>query len=61
MAKKKPDASAASYEAEATYLVKLTRAVPFGGMVLRPCDKVKLKGKRLAGLGDAVESATKLE
>lgn len=41
---------------EAEYRVKLARAVPFGAMVLRPRDPVRLKGRIVAELGDAVAS-----
>ncbi len=46
---------------EAIYHVKLTRAVPFGRMMLRPQDDVRLKGKAIVALGDVVESYTLVE
>jgi len=63
MAKKKSGETAAvasAIEAEATYKVTLTRAVPYGRMMLRPQDDVRLKGKVVTALGDAVASYEKL-
>lgn len=62
MAKKKVTEAPAlpAIDPDAEYSVKLSRAVPYGRMVLRPQDPVKLKGKVIAGLGDAVASYEKL-
>ncbi len=62
MAKKKPAETPAfaAIEPDAIYKVQLARAVPFGRMILRPQDEVKLKGKVVVDLGDAVTSYEKL-
>lgn len=50
----------AAIEPEAIYKVTLARAVPYGRMMLRPQDDVRLKGKVITGLGDAVVSYEKI-
>ncbi|BBF92353.1 hypothetical protein [Blastochloris tepida] len=52
--------AAADLDPEAEYRVKLARAVPFGALVLRPRDPVRLKGRIVAELGDAVASYEKV-
>lgn len=47
-------------EPEETYAVTLNRAVPFRKRVLRPQDDVRVKGKIIAELGDAVDSYEKV-
>ena len=62
MAKKKPaeTPAVATLDPDAIYRVQLARAVPYGRMILRPQDEVKLKGKVIADLGDAVASYEKI-
>ena len=60
MAKSPTDAPQPKIDPAAEYAVKLNRAVPFGSMILRPKDAVRVKGKTLVALGDAVESYEKV-
>jgi hypothetical protein len=49
------------FEPEAAYKVRLTRDVPFGGMVLRAGQDVQLRGVYCAALAAEIESAEKIE
>ena len=49
-----------NFEPEGQYRVRLKRAVPFGGIVLRPNQDVVLKGKVAAELVADIVSAEKI-
>lgn len=56
MAKSPKPNDPANLDPEREYRVTLTRTVPFGSLRLRPSDDVRVKGKFIAGFGDAVAS-----